>query len=155
MKKFNRALGFCLLLALVFSLSSCFNSGKKETGLKQSILQGGKKKKAAYSKFLVPDRPNVLAFFMEACPACRRTKPVFEEISGKYPTISIKKFIFEKDQETIRSLGVSSFPTIVFFDQSGKEVKTVVGEMDKAKLQALFQKLSEKKENKENKESKE
>jgi|GEM_PF-5505776 len=139
----KKILRLCLVLFLVSSLSSCFDQGKKDTNSRSKATKSGKNKsKGLYNQLIVPGRPNVFAFFMEACPACRRTKPVFDKVSQNYKDFSVKKLIFEKDRELISNLGITSFPTIVFFNSLGEELKTIVGETDQQKLEEVFKEIS-------------
>ena len=87
----------------------------------KEVLQGGKV---------------VLDFYSSECPPCEAVAPKFEALATLYGTkIKFLKIFRQQNRELATQLGVSSSPTLLFFDQ-GKQVSTSLhGGIKKAEIQ--------------------
>ena len=70
------------------------------------------------------NKPGMLLVWAEWCPHCINFKPVYKELSNrltnKFPCLSIEEQ--QLDEKLQSSLKVSSYPSIYFFDKTGKVI---------------------------------
>jgi thioredoxin reductase (NADPH) len=86
----------------------------------QSVLKGGKV---------------VLDFYSTECPPCEALAPKFEAMSTLYgDKITFMKIYRQGNRELAVSLGVSSSPTVLFFDNGKQAVPSISGGIRKAQL---------------------
>ena len=93
----------------------------------QEVLQGGKV---------------ILDFYSSECPPCEAVAPKFEALAALYGTkIKFLKIFRQQNRELATELGVSSSPTLLFFDE-GKQVATSLhGGIKKAEIQERLDKM--------------
>ena len=85
--------------------------------------------------------PVVVDFWAPWCPPCRRLAPTIERLAGEYDgRVKIGKMDTDENPETPGSLGISSIPTVLVF-QNGKEVDRIVGVNPDTKYKATLDKL--------------
>ena len=82
-------------------------------------------KEAARKK--LQERPVMVLFYMDGCQHCERNQPAWEDakkkMKGKMNTVEIEA------NETPEETGVSSFPTMMVIEKSGKK-KMIAGAQD-------------------------
>jgi thioredoxin 1 len=76
----------------------------------------------------------IIDFWAEWCGPCKMMNPVLEELKNEYPDIIIEKINVDEDPESAKEYGISSIPTFVVFDDSGNQVKTILGAMPKPRF---------------------
>ncbi|PID91330.1 MAG: thioredoxin reductase [Bacteroidetes bacterium] len=77
---------------------------------------------ADFKKVVLEGGKVALDFYSTECPPCDALAPKFEALDGLYgEEISFLKIFRQENRELAESLGVSSSPTVLFFD-NGKEV---------------------------------
>ena len=93
----------------------------------KEVLQGGKV---------------VLDFYSSECPPCEAVAPKFEALAALYGAkIKFLKIFRQQNRELATQLGVSSSPTLLFFDE-GKQVSTSLhGGIKKAEIQDRLDKM--------------
>lgn len=78
------------------------------------------------------NKPGMLLVWAEWCPHCINFKPVYKELSNrlknKFPCMAIEDQ--QLDSSLQGGLNVSSYPSIYFFDKSGKIVDKYNGRRD-------------------------
>jgi thioredoxin 1 len=92
---------------------------------------------------LVGSQPFVVVDFHAVwCRPCKIMAPHLETIQKEYSETELKivKIDVDENVELAMHLNVVSYPTVKIY-KNGKEVKSVVGGMDEAKLRALFAKF--------------
>lgn len=82
--------------------------------------------------------PGMLLIFANWCGHCQRFKPTFNELcrqlGNDFHCISIEDTQLQQNDNLIKALNFRGFPTIKFFDQSGKIIGEYNGERSKAEL---------------------
>lgn len=77
----------------------------------------------------------VLDFYSTECPPCEALAPKFESLAGLYgDKISFYKIFRQGNRELASSLGVSSSPTLLFFDNGKQILDTISGGIKKAEI---------------------
>lgn len=94
----------------------------------------------AVDKFRGVNQKSVLYFTASWCPPCRAIKPIYEELSKKYPDVAFGKVDVDENQESAIEFQVSSVPTFVF-SEAGSAVNKFSG-ADQAKLEEFIQDLN-------------
>lgn len=83
----------------------------------------------------------VVDMYADWCGPCRMMTPIYEELSKEYEgKVKMGKLNVDKDPETPGAFGVSSIPTILFF-QDGKEVARLIGFQPKEIFVKKFKEL--------------
>jgi thioredoxin 1 len=91
--------------------------------------------KEEFTQALKSGKPVVVDFGSNSCLPCRQIRPILKEIEKEYngkAQVLIMDVYQYKD--LAREYKVQLIPTLVFFDQSGKEVFRHVGAWDKASI---------------------
>lgn len=82
--------------------------------------------------------PGMLLIFANWCGHCQRFKPTFNELcrqlGNDFHCISIEDTQLQQNDSLIKALNFRGFPTIKFFDQSGKIIGEYNGERSKTEL---------------------
>lgn len=66
-------------------------------------------------------KPVVVDFYWEGCAPCEALTPIFERLAEKYARhIKFVKILRQENGELVRSLGIASSPTLLFY-KGGKE----------------------------------
>ena len=80
--------------------------------------------------------PVLVEFWATWCPPCRMITPVLEQLATERAgTLAVRKINSDENPETTRKYQVMSLPTMLLFHR-GKLVRTVVGAVPKARLDA-------------------
>ena len=83
-------------------------------------------------------KPVLLFFHADRCAFCRRTDPVFDELSEKTDNVIFAKTDADANTGLTSMLGIMGLPAFILFD-SGKEVSRAVGIRTKAQLIAMLE----------------
>ncbi|RUL88826.1 thioredoxin [Tautonia sociabilis] len=90
------------------------------------------------SEVLDSDVPVVVDFWAPWCGPCRMLAPTIEKLAGEYSgRVKVGKMDTDQNSDIPSSLGISSIPTVVFF-QGGREVGRLVGVNPEAKFKATL-----------------
>jgi len=77
----------------------------------------------------------VLDFYSTECPPCEALAPKFEEMAGLYGSnMKFLKIFRQANRELATELGVTSSPTVLFFDNGKQVTEFVSGGIRKAQL---------------------
>lgn len=78
-----------------------------------------------FDELLKEGKPVIAKIYSPTCPPCKRMKPIFEEISHKYPDINFAAVDDYVSQNAAISnrYGVESYPSFIFIDASGKVIE--------------------------------
>lgn len=95
------------------------------------------------NKVLQATAPVVVKFGAEWCGPCKALKPILEELSAQYPTVSILDVDVDAEENTgmAQSFNVRGIPTIIVFD-GGAEATRLVGAQSKGKLDEMLKHFS-------------
>ncbi len=86
---------------------------------------------------LQSDLPVLVDYWAEWCGPCRMIAPVLDELAESYKgKLKIAKMNVDENQSVPAQFGIRSIPTLMIF-KGGKLVKTQVGAMSKAQMNAL------------------
>lgn len=74
-------------------------------------------------------KPSMIFIFSRDCPECKKLKSLLPDIHNdcKDMNIVIKEYYIENEPYLREKFNISTFPTIILFDKSGREVKRVFG----------------------------
>jgi thioredoxin 1 len=73
------------------------------------------------------------------CIACKKMKPILEELTKEYEGRAIVKFIdLRYEPQAARQYGIRLIPTQIFYDSEGNEVYRHQGFMDKRSIKMKF-----------------
>jgi thiol-disulfide isomerase/thioredoxin len=82
--------------------------------------------------------PGMILIWADWCGHCQRFKPTFNKMCKKlgddFPCVSIDDTELSKDKNLAKSLNFRGFPTIKFFDQTGKIIADYASERSEAPL---------------------
>lgn len=85
------------------------------------------------------DLSNALVFFgaLDWCAPCKMIHPIVEELSTKYEGIDFYYIDADDNAFELRSQGVSSVPTLLFF-VNGEEQERIIGARPKRDLENMI-----------------
>ena len=82
--------------------------------------------------------PVLVDFWAAWCAPCRMVAPVMDRIAHEYDrSIKVAKVNVDAEPELAASFGISSIPTIAFFEP-GERPKAVAGALPEAALEEAF-----------------
>ncbi len=96
------------------------------------------KKDGFEAAVLKSEKPVLVLFSSEWCPACKRLGPLMEELAGEIADrATVLHVDVSNDAELASTYGVMSIPTVIAF-QGGEAGKRSVGYVPKDELLALL-----------------
>ena len=83
--------------------------------------------------------PVLVDFWASWCAPCRQVAPVMDQIAEEYEgTLKVAKVDVDAESELAGHFGISSIPTIAFFEP-GEQPKAVVGALPKEMVESTFE----------------
>ncbi|NVZ10487.1 thioredoxin family protein [Allochromatium humboldtianum] len=111
----------CLLLAAPSASAAELPSASPET-VEQALNSG---------------RPTILDLGARACIPCKRMAPILAGLAETYrERVQVLFIDLHEDEQAIKTWRIQMYPTQIFFDAQGREVKRHIGFMDEAALVA-------------------
>ena len=85
--------------------------------------------------------PVLVDFSADWCGPCKMMAPVIDELAGEYEgEMKIGKINVDQSPDIAQKYNVMSIPMFAFF-KNGEVVETAVGALNKAKLQAIIDRV--------------
>lgn len=89
------------------------------------------------NKHIVKGEPGIILFWGDFCHFCHDFIPIFQQLNKKlnnqsilFPCIAIESGELNKNNKISETLNIQGFPTIKFFDQTGKIIDDYNGSRD-------------------------
>lgn len=83
----------------------------------------------------------VLDFYADWCGPCQMMKPVMEELEEEYKgKVEFQQINIDDDPEMAEKYEVMSIPMLVFLNDEGEIIETMVGAQSKAAIQKVLDK---------------
>lgn len=73
-------------------------------------------------------------FWAEWCGPCKLMNPIIDQIEKDNPDIEIVRVNVDEDEELVKQFSVASIPTYILTDESGNEIKRIIGATSKVKF---------------------
>jgi thioredoxin 1 len=82
-------------------------------------------------------QPTLIDLGARACIPCKKMAPILASLADTYRQRANVLFIdLHEDEDAIKTFRIQMYPTQIFFDAQGREVKRHIGFMDEAGLVA-------------------
>jgi len=90
-----------------------------------------------FKKFIEENKNKLVLvdFWASWCGPCRMVEPVIEEVAEEYKDkIVVGKVNVDEEKELTMMFGIRSIPTIIFFNEKGEIIDSIVGAVPKSFL---------------------
>ena len=84
------------------------------------------------------DKPELVDFWAQWCPYCRRFAPAFDQVGEQdADTLTAGKINYDEEPQLIERFGIDTIPTLLLF-KDGKVLGSVVAPASKAAIEAFI-----------------